>query len=315
MTTRMNTPSLAAPVREERPLSSPHTAIMVGMRLGGSGVGVGQAYDGNQVDKRTAEANLFKYFLTLCPDFAGGKVASWHQPTDDPPDVICHTASGDVVAVELSNWLDESQISRRKPRQQMEQLINTALGEVPENWTQNFHSVWMHPCQRIDRASFRPEPFRRQLFDWITELDTAGVRETRVSVPSKYDAVSHVLEYIEIFTIRDQGGRLEYYWISFPAHASWYTPETMVNVLQRRLSDKCNRYRENEKLKAFAQRVLLIHYDQALIYNTPVETPHFKFHHAADAARTFLNRDAGVFDRVYLMISLEPSGKVFQLYP
>jgi hypothetical protein len=89
----------------------------------------------------------------------------------------------------------------------------------------------------------------------------------------------------------------------------------MVAALKKRLTKKREKYRSNAILNSLAQAVLIIHYDQALIYNTPVETPHFKFVDAIEMARVFLGGDAGCFSRIFVLIALEPGGQVIPLYP
>lgn len=89
----------------------------------------------------------------------------------------------------------------------------------------------------------------------------------------------------------------------------------MVNALQQRLSEKREKYRLCTELKSFAELVLIIHYDQALLYNSPVNAPNFAFEDAVAEARIFLGGDPGAFTRIFVLRALEPSGRVFQLYP
>ena len=60
---------------------------------------------------------------------------------------------------------------------------------------------------------------------------------------------------------------------------------------------------------------LLVHYDLAWAYNSPVETPWFKFVDAARAGADFVGDDPGAFDRIFLFVPHDSAQRVFQLYP
>ena len=62
---------------------------------------------------------------------------------------------------------------------------------------------------------------------------------------------------------------------------------------------------------------LLIHYDEkALFYNSPAETPRFKFEdHALEAVRFLRQTGSGPFDRIFLLVALDPCAEVFDLSP
>ena len=88
----------------------------------------------------------------------------------------------------------------------------------------------------------------------------------------------------------------------------------LLNVVATE-SEKREKYRSNNDLKAFAEFVLIVHYDQALLYNSPVDAPDFGFKEAIAEARAFLGGDPGAFTRIFVLIALEPHGQVFQLHP
>jgi hypothetical protein len=89
----------------------------------------------------------------------------------------------------------------------------------------------------------------------------------------------------------------------------------MVEALQQRLSEKREKYRSSSGLKSFVEFVLIVHYDQALIYNSPVYASDIGFKDAVAEARSFLGGDPGAFTRIFVLIALEPGGRVLQLYP
>src|SRR5579864_3104231 len=92
--------------------------------------------------------------------FAGAAVTDWRQPAQDPPDVEADLADGRRVAVELTSWLDESQIGREKKVEMMEASFRDAIQPEPPNETDHIFLVWLAPKRRmpsVDRAEFRSE--------------------------------------------------------------------------------------------------------------------------------------------------------------
>ena len=89
----------------------------------------------------------------------------WPWPTGaslakDPPDIEVDLAEGRKVGVELTSWLDESQIGREKKFEFMEQSFRDAIKPEPPNETEHVFLVWLFPKRRMadtDRAAFRSE--------------------------------------------------------------------------------------------------------------------------------------------------------------
>jgi hypothetical protein len=73
------------------------------------------------------EREVFIGFLAAMPMFAGSPVADWRQPTLDPPDIEADLADSRKIAVELTSWLDESQIGREKKIEMIEASFRNAL--------------------------------------------------------------------------------------------------------------------------------------------------------------------------------------------
>ena len=87
----------------------------------------------------------------------------------------------------------------------------------------------------------------------------------------------------------------------------------MVAALQDRLADKIQKYvARPDGLDEFD---LLVHYDLAWVYNSPVETLTFKFADAARAGTDFIGDDPGAFDRIFLFVPHNEAQAVFRLYP
>jgi hypothetical protein len=74
------------------------------------------------VGNPVAENTIFAAFLAAAPDFAGDPVQSWCQPKQDPPDVLCMTAAGRQAGLELTEWLDQGQITEAKGMETIRRL-------------------------------------------------------------------------------------------------------------------------------------------------------------------------------------------------
>jgi hypothetical protein len=89
------------------------------------------------------EKKVFAGFLDAVPPFAGAEVARWSQPKVDPPDIECLLADGRSVGVELTSWLEESQIGRAKSIKAFEKSIRDAIKPEPPNETEHIQFLWM----------------------------------------------------------------------------------------------------------------------------------------------------------------------------
>ena len=92
-----------------------------------------------------------------------------------------------------------------------------------------------------------------------------------------------------------------------------YSEDSMVAALKTRLADKIQKYAARPS--GLDEFDLLVHYDLAWAYNSPVETLTFKFGDAACAGAEFIGDDSGAFDRIFLFVPHNDKQKVFQLYP
>ena len=165
--------------------------------------------------------------------------------------------------------------------------------------------------------------FRQELFGLIAKTDAewpgdAPPGSSKIVIPeqSAFGTVAKALHSIQCFPRRE--GKYpapEIPWIRFRSWGGAYHPRSMVEALQRRLSEKREKYRSNNDLKSLAEFVLIVHYDQALLYNSPVDAPDFGFDDAIEEARAFLGNDPGAFTRIFVLIAIEPGGRVFQLHP
>jgi hypothetical protein len=211
----------------------------------------------------------------------------------------------------------------RRQREQIETDIRAAIGEQPTNSTRHFRFVWLHPKDTVRMHEINVADFRRELFALIAKADCEWAGDARpggseIVVPdrSSWPAVAKALHSIQCFRRREGNDPAPGIpWIIFRSWGGAYHPRSMVEALQQRLSEKREKYRSSGELKSLAEFVLIVHYDQALLYNSPVDAPDFGFKDAVAEARIFLAGDPGAFTRIFVLIALEPCGRVFQLYP
>ena len=272
-----------------------------------------------------AEKNTFAAFLAAVPEFAGEAVQNWCQPKEDPPDVLCTTTSGHQVGLELTGWLDDGQIADAKSTESIEDTIRKAIRPEPPNNTEHIHLAWL---LTLPKARVKPADagtFRTELLQLVDEVDSRWNGEEDWQSPqgcwwrdfSRYPTLGKYLSEVRFFPrsafrtwSSTKGGQ---HWLTFPMPGGAYSEESMVAALKGRLAGKIQKYAARPgSLDEFD---LLVHYDLAWAYNSPVETLTFKFADAARAGADFIGDDPGAFDRIFLFVPHNETQKVFQLYP
>jgi len=275
------------------------------------------------VGNRAEEREVFTGFLAAMPMFAGSAVTEWRQPTQDPPDVEADLADGRKVAVELTSWLDESQIGREKKIEVMEFSFHDAIQPEPPNETEHIFVIWLAPKRRMmpaDRSAFRSE-----LLALIDAIDKDWENIPWSDSPqgfdwkdfSKYPTLSNYLDSLDIHPRRPrvsstmQKGRP--HWLTFPARGGAYSPDWMVDALVECVTAKTTKY--PAKPVSAAEFHLLVHYDKAFIYNTPVLGIDVGYAEAVKTAAARIGNAVGVFDRILVYVPLADGQQAFQLYP
>jgi hypothetical protein len=93
------------------------------------------------------------------------------KPDDDPPDVLCTTAAGLQIGLELTEWLDNGQISVAKADEAIERSIEKAILPEPPNNTENIYFAWL---LTLPKARIRPADtggFRAELLQLVEDVD------------------------------------------------------------------------------------------------------------------------------------------------
>ena len=284
---------------------------------------------------RAAEKMLFELFLKARPDFAGESIREWSQPAQDPPDVLCSTESGKRIGVELGEWLNEDQMTEAKVREAIEQSILAAIGTQPVNQLKNIYFAWMIPRPR---ARVRPEdvtPFRAEIFALADDVDQRWRQEHDWWDPqgfyftdfTKFPMVGKYLEGITFFPRLQYAGwppngqmKLRKWppgcdWLVFRPAGGAYNERSSVAALLDIIQKKFVKYQQTPPKVQMDGFCLLVHYNQGVLYNTPVETSAFTYDDAAREASEFIGDDPGPFQKIFLLLAIEPDQKVFQLFP
>jgi len=284
---------------------------------------------------RAAEKNIFESLHRVKPDFAGELLRVWNQPKQDPPDILCTTASGRTIGVELGEWLNEDQIRDRKGLEAIQNSLLKAIGKQPDNGFENIYFAW--PCP-LPKARVKPADalaLREEILKlaegvdrrWDQELDWQSPQGCFFDDFTGYPTVGKYLQLVRFFPRRHYEGWPPYGRVvkrTWPAGCDWlvfrpaggaYSQDAMVDALWAIIAKKIEKYEAKPPQVQMDDFYLLIHYNQAFLYNTPVETLFFKFEDAARAGSAFIGEDPGIFGKVFLMLAFQPGERVFQLYP
>jgi len=269
------------------------------------------------------ERKVFDGFLAAAPMFAGIAVSEWSQPTLDPPDIECDLADGRKIGVELTSWLEESQIGRAKSIESFEKSIRDAIKPEPANVTEHIQFLWMSVKRRMAPAD--ASAFRTGLLAVIEEIDRRWDSEPDWDSPqgiqwddfSAYPMLKKYLDALEIHprspsrpSTMNKGG---IHWLTFPMRGGSYSPNDMVDALFEVVQAKIAKY--SAKPGAMDEFILLVHYDKAWEYNTPVLGIDFGYGEAVRAAAERIGGAVGMFDRIFVFVPIADGEKVFRIYP
>jgi hypothetical protein len=102
-------------------------------------------------------------------------------------------------------------------------------------------------------------------------------------------------------------------WLTIEPRGGPYRPDEMVDALCNRVQDKITKY--SSKPRGLDEFHLLVHYDKALAYNTPVIAIDFGYSEAVKAVAARIGNAVGVFDRIFVYVSMIKNQKVFRMWP
>ena len=281
-----------------------------------------------QLAKEQAELVNFEAFQLTRPDFASRPVVRY-EPGGDPPDILCFDDEGRRIGVELVQWINEEQTAKSKTRLKVQSSYTHVIRSWDEKPPKNVGFMFIN--LRAERL-LRPDvavTFRSELYNFIAEKDAVWLVN-----PDWDDPQGWSFEDFGGFpTLAQYLGSLEFYsrgrrfspslgsdWIQFHAHGGAYTSDWMRDALIQNVRVKVGKYiapRGQQKLtqERLDEFYLLAYYDEAMLFNTPYDTPSFGLGDAASAAAEELSAGPHPFDKVFLFSSIEKIQKVIQVYP
>jgi len=282
------------------------------------------------------EKFIFDCFKNVLPEFADEAIQEWDvveewyakrglavpaAPFDKRPDVICLTASGKTIGLELKSWLNEQEIEAARRQERIEDNLQQAIGEQPENPTQHIDYIWLSPKEvRFDRRD--ADEFRRQIFGLIEQVDQNWMGKQKWE-----QECSEIVKDLEAFPILAKylnhvdfhpapRSRRKIKWITFPCRGGAYDPREMRQTLHEALlaHRADGRYENLAQHTGLRDVYLLVHYDfNAFAYNNPFGEPGFGFGEAAGLASDALAGDAGLFSRIFLVNCLQGEEEAYRI--
>lgn len=285
------------------------------------------------MSNRASESIIFRSFLELNPEFAGEPLREWSSVQQDPPDIACTTNSGLRVAIELGEWLNESQMAQAMVRKAIQESVLDAIGPQPENNFENIYYAQMETRPRLRVKPTEAGSFRTEILALAQDMDRRWSREPNAFSPQgvfltdmpNYPTVARYIRSLNFYPRRHYPGwppdgriltrkwpaGLD--WLVFAGSGGAYSERSTLSALRSILAKKIAKYAD--KPLGSDEFHLLIHYNQAVLYNTPLETHSFSFEDAVRDASAFIGDDAGVFDKIFLQLAFEPGARVFRIYP
>jgi len=103
------------------------------------------------------------------------------------------------------------------------------------------------------------------------------------------------------------------HWLTFPARGGAYSPEWMVDALCECVKAKTIKYAA--KPPGADEFHLLVHYDKAFVYNTPVFGIDFGYAEAVRAAAARIGNAVGVFDKIFVYVPVADGKQAFRFFP
>jgi len=194
-----------------------------------------------------------------------------------------------------------------------------AIKPEPSNQTEHIFLVWMAPKRRLDRSD--AATFRTELIALVEEIDKSWVNIPRSDSPqgfdwkdfTKYPTLAKYLNAIDVHPRRGGQQKNGLHWLTFPMRGGAYSPDWMVDALVECITAKTTKYQA--KPPGVAEFHLLLHYDKAFVYNSPVPGIDFGYTEAVRAAASKIGHAVGVFDKIFVYVPVADGQKAFQLYP
>jgi hypothetical protein len=267
------------------------------------------------------ETRIFESFREVRPNFAGRELRC-HLGAD-PPDFVGTDADGQRVGIELGEWIDSRQMAVSIARERQKDSFANALKSEDVEPPKNVGMVWIGKAERVALADADRKVFVAEAYKCIADIDSKWGANLEWHEPqgfqltnfAQYPLLAKYLTSLDFMprtrydTIKGMG------WITFPGEGGAYTPQNAIDALLALIRKKTSMYEELHKKENLRELYLVAYYDRALIHNTPYFAPNFGCDEVVAIAAGEVQRNHGVFQKVFLFNALVPGQNVTQLYP
>jgi hypothetical protein len=270
---------------------------------------------------RSEERRVFQAFYDVCPNFAHRPV-SWTDGAN-PPDVLCADSAGNLVGVELGEWLNEAQIRSNKRLERWEDSYLKVIRSQDEAPPKNYGPVWVGPKPDVELSASDGESFRRELLRLVRQVDQDWPSHREWDSPQGYtvrefSAYPVVARYLTDLHFHPQGrpGIIPgIRWIRFPYRGGSYSPQDAVDALLELLRDKTAKYSDLHAKQSLTELYLIAYYNKAALYNSPYLAPGLGLPEVASIAAAEVANNPRPFQKIFLFNATKPGLEVFQLWP
>jgi hypothetical protein len=211
-----------------------------------------------------SEKGIFASFLEIQPDFAGNPIIESKHNGNDAPDILCVDAQGARIGVEVTEWLDETQI---RDYARWENLLRRAA-EAPQDWSVDVHlkQTFGARCNKEDENRFTKE---------LSSLIERGASSPNAE---KSDPPMFAFCYEELArnapTVAKYCDRVAGYKMGSAPHqlvSGGSFSEEAAQALRESISKKTGKaaYAEAKLAYNLDRLILLVFYDQGILKNTP----------------------------------------------
>lgn len=296
---------------------------------------------------RPPEQAAWTLFFSACPLFAGEPIVNT-SPGPDPPDVLCDTATGRKVGVELRAWLEASTVQSGADKDRLQEGTLRLVGSETQPRPHHIGMVRLKIGSRVAKQDHAA--FREQLFGLIEAENAKPPRPLKLDpllpIPAGYwntvrswdtgqaGAITDLAAYPALAKYLDEVFILPRSWTpmidGYPdtigAGTPWvvaelvggaYDHETMIQAAVDSITAKVTMYagRDLRMAHSLGEFDLLCHFiDQTDRYNPPLTTAEFGFEDVAQEVRGRLAGISPVFDKIFILYPHEEP-RVLQVYP
>lgn len=265
----------------------------------------------DKLTKKEREKVIFDAFIKVEPNFAGEKVTC-NQCDNDPPDFICDNKTGKRLGVELVEWLNEPQTRRSREFDKLEKEINDKISSPILIDYIKYHNVSIFPIEDVFPNKRERQDFIEEFIEFLTnEAVPLLCFNERVFLNNfnRYPILEKFIKNIMICKTKLSPG-------CEIVRGGSYDQQDAIKAFLGQIEKKFNKnnymtLKDNLELN---ELYLVIYYWMALVWNSPYEGPDFDLNDIVEYAKNLLSKKYSFFDKIFLLIALEPEMKVFIIY-